>query len=43
MAYDRWHTEGGEYFINISGPKLLRLGSEGILKIFLQRMIELVN
>ena len=38
MTPDIWHTWGDEYCVNISGPKLLGFGCEGVLKI-LKEMI----
>ena len=43
MTRDMLQTGGGEHCLKISGPKLLRFGSEGVLKIFLQRMTESLN
>ena len=34
MIYDTWPVEGGEPFLNILAPLLLRFPSEGFLKIF---------
>ena len=37
MTHDTWHMEGGEHSLKSSGPSLIRLGSEGVLKILLWR------
>ena len=38
MNHDLWHAEGGKHSLIILGPKLLRIGSEGGLKILRKRM-----
>ena len=38
-----WHTGGGERCLKISGPYLLRFKSKGDLKIFSQRVSDLMN
>ena len=35
--------EGGEQYIHISGPYLIRLGSEGVVKNYMKRISELMN
>ena len=43
MICDTWHTEGGEHSLKSLGPLLLRFGRDSVLKIFLQRMTELIS
>ena len=35
--------EGGKHSLKISGPQLIRFGSEGILKIWRKRLTQLVD
>ena len=32
-----WQLEGGEHSLNITSPKLIRFGSESVLKIFYEK------
>ena len=38
VTQEMWQIVGGENFLKFFGPQLLRFGSEGVLKIFSQRM-----
>ena len=43
VTCDMGNMEGGENSLNISGPQLLRFGSEGVLKIWRKTMTDLMN